>query len=98
MFAIVCSCFWCIRDFLKRIVPQMIVPLFSKKRRGGEEGKQVMKLEPGAGRIMYDNGCNLIQPVLARFTNFVKAAAPGWSFALPKPRSCRHLAFLLVSP
>ena len=29
---------------------------------------QVLRSEPGAGRIIYDNVCNLIQPILTRFT------------------------------
>ena len=36
--------------------------------KGGEQGKQVLRSEPGAGRIVYDNAWpNLIGPALARF-------------------------------
>ena len=67
-----------ILDFLKRrekIIADSFceIPLFSNMGRGGEEGKQVLRSEPGAGRIVYDNGWpNLIRPVLARFTELFR--------------------------
>jgi len=41
--------------------------------RGGEQGKQVLRSEPGAGRIVYDNGGpNLTGPVLAYFNKICR--------------------------
>jgi len=72
-------------DFLKRrekIIADSLIPLFSNMGRGGEEGKQVLRSEPGAGRIIYDNGCNLIQPVLARFTELRESGGSWLEFRI----------------
>jgi len=41
--------------------------------RGGEQGKQVLRSEPGAGRIVYDNGGpNLTGLTLAQSNKFCR--------------------------